>query len=801
MPGINSILSSTACAGLNWLSRRRLPQLDGTLRLSGLLAPVEVIRDAWGVPHIYARNTHDLMFAQGFVHAQDRLWQMDFQRRLPAGRLSEVLGPAALPVDRWMRIIGMRRVAAQEAAALHGEVRAHMEAYAAGVNAFIAQGCLPIEFTLLRYQPDPWTPADTLTWTKMMAWSLSVNWESELVRAHLIARLGPELAAELEPENDGRWPWVLPPGVDYAAIGRTAQEWALAARPIAGPPAQDGLGSNAWVIAGTRTASGMPLVANDLHQPMGAPSLWYENHLDGGDLHVSGCTFPGVMGIICGHNDHVAWGFSNGFPDVQDLYVERLRRADDGRIQYQFQDEWYDAQIIHETIGVRGRPAVTEDVIITRHGPVINALAPDLVGEEPLALRWTSHEPETMAWTFHYMNRARDCREFREALRYWTTPAENVIYADDQGNIGFMYPGRLPIRARGNGLVPVPGWTGEYEWKGYVPFEELPQALNPSQGYVATANNRTVGDDYPFHISCDYCSSDRACRIIELIEAAEEPIDVAYTQRMQLDQVSPGARAIAQCLGALTVDDAQLAEVVRLVREWDGRLAADSPAAAVVQVFCRRLLHLMLDDRLGDLVHSYLGQGPTPVVEDACLLGFRAWEWLQTVLADAQSHWFDLGHGETRDDVMRLALRQTVDHLWATQGPAISDWAWGKMHRLTYTHILSRTRPLDGFYNRGDYAIGGDFMTICATGAAPASESGPETIIGPSFRSIIDLGNLANSVAVLPPGQAGQPCSPHYDDQMEDWLVGRYHPMLYARADVERAARHRLQLLPDTPYE
>jgi penicillin amidase len=800
MPAFEAIVGSLASMGLNWLSRGRLAQTDGDLRLDGFAGPVEAIRDPWGVPHIYAGNTLDLMSAQGYVHAQDRLWQMDFQRRLVAGRLSEVLGAETVPVDRWFRILGLRPVAEQEASMLSveaPEVLANMWAYSAGVNSFIAQGELPVEFALLHYRPEPWSPADMLSWTKMMALSLSVNWESELLRAQLIARLGPEGAAALEPDCADHGPCVVPAGVSYDAIGETAREWVSEARPWAGPPAEDGLGSNAWVLSGARTASGAPLVANDLHQLMGTPSLWYENHLEGGDLTVTGCSFPGVMGVIAGHNGHVAWGLSNGFADVQDLYIERLRHNSEGRIEYLYQDQWLEARVVREVIRVRGRRPVIEYVISTRHGPVINSLAPDLAGEAPLAMQWTCSMPDTIGQAYHCMNRARNCEEFHQALRYWSYPCQHIVYADTAGNAGYTYPGRLPIRAKGDGRVPVPGWTGEYEWIGYVPFDELPHVMSPAQGYVASANNHVVGDGcYPYHISCDFCSGDRAQRICELIEEAPQGIDLAYVHRMQLDQVSPRSRTLAGHLGRLELSDPRLARVAALFKDWDGQLAANSASAVVLETLVPRLMRRLLGARLGDLAPRYMGHGANPVLANGSLLGFRAWEWLQLILADPHSPWFDLGQGETRDDVLRLALRETVDHLQAELGPDIGEWGWGKLHTLTYTHRLSRIKALQPFFDRGPYALGGDYTTICATGATQSGDPQGEAIIGPNYRFIADLGDLRSSVAQLVPGQSGQPGSPHYDDQIEAWFTGEYHPMLFDRRDVERLARARLRLLP-----
>jgi penicillin amidase len=807
-----TVAASVAAAGYYWLLRRPLARTKGTLRLPGLHHEVEVLRDHWGIPHIYASNLHDLLLAQGFVHAQDRLWQMDFHRRLVAGRLSEILGQVTLSVDYWLRILGMRRVAELEVDLLGPQTKLNLEAYAAGINARIAQGRLPVEFTLLRYRPEPWTVADTLSWVKMMSWYLSVNWESELLRAQLIAHLGPDRAAELEPSYPTDQPYIVPPGVELAALDTSPLERAEAARLFTGPTARDGLGSNSWVLSGSRTATGAPMLANDMHLFMTLPSIWYENHLIANDLNVTGITFPGIPGVVSGHNGHVAWGFTNGYADVQDLYVERLRRADNGdgksHVQYEYQGQWLDAELIHEEIGVKGDVTIVKEIIVTHHGPVINALAPDLADEpwaktlesapskvvEGLALRWTTLEPDGMIEAVSAMSRARDCLEFREALRHWTAPVQNVVYADTKGNIAYSYPGKVPIRAKGDGRVPVPGWTGEYEWLGYVPFEELPHLCNPPQGYVVTANNRVVGDDYPYHLGSEFASGDRAQRIVELIKAREQ-IDVTYVKGMHFDQVSHTARAIGRHLLQLPLHDPELAAVVERMRDWDGSLDAGSAPAAIHQVFLRRMIQLLLQDKLGDLTIRYAGKGPTPMLAESSIFGSTSWLWLLKVIAQPSSPWFNLGHGETRDDVMRLALRQTIDLLKATLGPKIEDWAWGKLHTLTYGHTLGRVKPLDRLFNRGPYPIGGDGTTVWATGASRHDLSS-QGIVGPPFRFIADLGDLRNSWGLLVPGQSGQPGSKHYDDQIQAWFTGEYHPMLYEREDVERGAHARLHLVP-----
>lgn len=786
-------------AGYYWLLKRPLPQTKGELTLSGLLDKVEVLRDRWGVPHIYAQNEYDIMFAQGFVHAQDRLWQMEFQRRLVAGRLSEIIGDKTIQVDRWLRILSMRRMAEQGVDLLKPAVRADLEAYAAGINARIAQGRLPVEFSLLRYQPEPWTIVDSLSWLKMMSWALSVNWESELLRARLIECLGVDRAAELEPDYFDRCPTIMPEGIDYSHIGDAALKKAEDARPFTGPPSHAGLGSNNWTLCGERTTSGAPIFANDMHLGMSMPCIWYENHLEGGDLQVTGVSLPGLPGIVSGHNGSVAWGYTNGFDDVQDLYMENLRRTEDGRVQYEYKGEWLDAEIIREEINVKGGGSEIEEVVVTRHGPIINSLVDhDLVTQEeqPLALRWTSLEPDGTANSTHGMMRARNCHEFHEALRDWVAPLQNIVYADTEGNIAYSHPGRVPIRAKGDGTVPVPGWTGAYEWTGYIPFEELPHVVNPARGFIVTANNRIVDDDYPHFLTTEHMvGADRAQRITELIEARDR-IGVDYVKEMQFDQLSTMAREVKGYLGDLDVgDDVQLLAVTALIRAWDGQVTADSPAAAVHQVFMRRMITLSLEGKLGDLTVRYAGKGPTPGLLDGSLFGSRSWMWLEKTLEDPNSHWFDLGNGETRDDVMRLALRDTVDYLNSEVGPHIDDWAWGKLHTLTYSHPLGQVKPLDRLFNRGPYPLGGDGTTIWLGLTTLHDLSNPE-VIGPPFRFIADMGDLRRSWGLLAPGQSGQPGSKHYDDQIQAWFNAGYHPMLFTREDVERETETKLWLAP-----
>jgi penicillin G amidase len=775
--------------GFAWLSRDSFPQFEGSLKLEGLQKPVRIYHDAHGVPHIYAENLTDLLFAQGFVHAQDRLWQMDFNRRLVSGRLAEIAGSLALSVDRWLRILGLRRVSEQEPELLDPASLALLDAYAQGVNARIAQGRLPIEFFLLGYRPEPWSPVDSLSWSKMVAWGLSGNWESELLRQELIERLGAEKASDLELEDLQPWP----DGMSMIMQGYLALSQSEAARLLAGPTLRDGIGSNSWVISGKRTASGKPILANDMHLPLTAPAIWYENHLSAPGLDVTGVSFPGVPLVIAGHNRHVAWGFTAGFADVQDLYVERLQRTAEGKVLYEDRGGWVEAQVRQEKILVRGGRKLTQEVFVTRHGPVINPLIQNFEVQQPLALRWTALEPERSFLALIRLNQADSCLSLREALREWASPVVNVVYADTQGNIGYSLPGRIPIRGKGDGSVPVPGWNGEYEWERYIPFDELPHLYNPPQGFIVTANNRIAGANYPYALGSDYVIADRARRISELI-LAHQPVSIDDVRAMQFDQVSHSARRVAQVIARLDGDDPRITQVAALMRAWDGNIGMDSPAAAVHEVFMRRVIPLILRDKLGDLTERYAGKGPTPMLAEGSMWGFRSWEWFQRTLETPDSAWFDLGAGETRDDVLRLALLETFDYLEHKLGKSIENWSWGKLHRVSFAHVLGRVKTLQPFFSRGPYPVGGDGTTIWST-FSNLEDTG-DGVVAPPFRFIADLADLDHSLGLLAPGQSGQPGHPHYDDQVCAWFEGGYHAMLFQPEEVERSAAACLELLP-----
>jgi penicillin G amidase len=786
--------SSLAVLARHQLLHHPKPRYKGSLRMKELSAPVEILRDKWGVPHIYARNTPDLIFAQGFIHAQERLWQMEFNRRLVAGRLSEILGPVSIPLDRWMRTLTMRRVAESEVDLLDGESRLLAGRYTQGVNACIQSEPLPLEFQLLKFKPEPWMPADLLSWAKMMCWYLSVNWEAEILRARLIERLGAEMAASLEPVLPPEWSRVVPPGIDYSCIDSSVLDRVAQSRQFTGPGSRQGIGSNNWVLSGSRTTTGMPILANDMHLGMGAPAIWFENHLISDNLHVTGVSFPGLPLVIAGHNEQLAWGFTNGFPDVQDLYMEHLRQTPEGQTEYEFRGEWLKADVKREEIKVKGTDPVVENVIVTHHGPIINSLIEGEGIESALSLRWNALDKTNTFHTLLDMNRASSCDTFREALRGWLHPTQNVVYADRQGNIGYSFPGNIPIRAKGNGAVPAPGWTGEYEWTGYIPYEQLPHLFNPKPGYIASANNRVVNEDYPHWVSPDYCTSSRARRIVELIEE-KGVLDVEDIKAMHMDQVSILARETMRFIGEIESDDPELASIFRSFQSWDGTLSPASPQGTIYEVFTRYLIVKITTPKLGDLAPRFVGKGPTPILAEGSIFGEHSMEWLLVTLSDPNSPWWDPGDGRGRAELIHEAMRETIVHLKKNHGPNIADWTWGKAHSLTFGHTLGRVKPLNRIFNRGPFPIGGDGNTIWASGSNVINPN-DHRMIGPPFRFIADLSDWNRSLGILVPGQSGHPASEHYDDNIEGFFKGEYHPMLFDREQVTLHAKSKLKMEP-----
>jgi penicillin amidase len=828
------------------LTRGPLPQHEGELSVAGLHDTVEVLRDEWGIPHIYASDLHDLFLAQGYTQAQDRWWQMEFWRHIGSGRIEEVTGrdDDLLAADILIRSLGWRRVAEQEAELCNEEAKAHLQAFADGVNAYTAErrpGDLALEYGVLgltgkSIEVEPWTPADSLVWGKVMAWELGPGGNTEETRSTLYEVIGQEMTdLWMTPP----WPYGERPTIVQSSVpateaptdaGGTAGETELAYSYRGGTDsglgtlgivfgAGRGAGSNNWVASGNMTESGLPLLANDPHLGIQLPSIWYEIGLhcqpaDGGSpLDVVGFTFVPIPGVVIGHNGQIAWGVTNTGPDVSDLY--QIRVNPDNPFQYDWNGEWRDMTVRSETFQFAGgADPITVQVRETHLGPIINDNEVDeetgeLLGfnnEDPLALRWTASEPGTMTEAVFSLNTAGNWDDFRSALEYWDAPSQNFVYADVEGNIGYQMPGRIPIRAADHsGLVPVPGWTDEFEWQGYVPFELLPSVLNPEEGYVATANQAVVppeyydeleqelgeGRNYVFSREWDY--GYRAERIMELLEQGV-PQGIESFQMIQGDNRLLSADDVMPYLADLSLDDAELADARDWLLEWDRQFAMGSPQAALYAQVWSSLVNNLFNDEIAvaDLEDEFQAYGSDSDMQAVSLL-----------LGDPGNPWWDDAATdevvETRDDILLRAFEEGYSNAVDDLGGDRETWSWGGLHRATFV-----SRPLgasgvglvERMVNRGPFEVGGTTAAINNTVWAVGSDEEFEMLWLPSMRMIVDLSDLTRSVAVNATGQSGHPYSPQYDDMIDEWRNIQYHTMLWTRQQVEEAAVARLILLP-----
>lgn len=779
-------------AGLRrWLLRRALPPRDETRGVPGCRAAVEIRIDQAGVPHIYADHAADLFLAQGYCHARDRLWQMELNRRIARGELAELFGARAVATDRLLRRLGFRRAAEKEAATLAGELRAWLDAYAAGVNAYADTHRLPVEFLLLRKRPRPWTSVDSLAFARYMGWSMTVNGESELIRHTLRTVLGAERAAALEPTT-GHWRAgdVSPPVGDNRRTD-------VPRSPLV---QSEGGASNAWVVTAARSTTGRPLLANDPHLRPRIPAAWYVAHLCGDGFDVAGATLPGTVGVVIGHNAHVAWGVTAGMVDCQDVYEERPDPAAPHR--FAFGDSWEDAEIVREGIKVRGRRVpVVEEVVRTRHGPLLNGCLELPEGSPPLALQCMIERQPTPLTATLAMNRATDARSFRAALADWTFPALNFVYADTAGNVGYQLAGRAPIHAQGNGSAPVPGWTGSHEWTGTVAFDDLPHALNPAEGFVATANSRPPVPGGAF-LTHDWTDDHRQQRVIDLLYARPQHTPADF-QTMQCDIVSLAARAVACRLrdvgqafepdsGCVSLE--RLTYVADLLQQWDGQLDPDSVAAAVYQVFRQELLRQAYRDLPAVVLELVSGRGLAELLTFSSVFHQQSSTLVLRLLDDLLRP----ENSAVGRPIVADALRSTVDWLSARLGPDPAGWQWGRLHQITFGHVLGLASPaLDRLLhlNRGPLPLGGDLDTIAQSGIDPwhPFEAGTFTV---SYRQVIDVGNWDDMRFILPTGQSGHPGSQHYDDMLESWRRSECRTLPFSRPAVEAETAETVRLLP-----
>jgi penicillin G amidase len=820
------VLAACAAAGVGvWAARQPLPQVDGRLPLAVLDGPVDVYRDGFGVPHLYADTAHDLFVAQGFVHAQDRFWEMDVRRHTTAGRLSELFGESQIETDRFIRTMGWRRVAEQEWHLLGPETRQMFRDYAEGVNAYLrgrTPGELSLEYAVLGlqrpgYVPQPWTPVDSLTWLKAMAWDLRGNSEDEISRVQLTDTLPVERIEQLWPQFpfDLRAPIVYgptdtsgaasAPAIPEAELARARPVFArlsdrLAALPTMLGPAGAELGSNAFAVAGDRTATGSPLLANDPHLGPALPSIWYQMALhcrtvsDACPYAVTGVTFSGMPGVIIGHNDRIAWGFTNLGPDVADLVLERL--VDGG---YEHAGRTLPLTERRETIRVAGGDDVTITVRETGHGPLlsdasetlrsIGEQAPAARGNQPdelaVAMRWTALRPGRTADALGALNRARNWEEFRAAASLFEVPAQNLVYADVDGNIGYQAPGRIPVRAPGDdGRWPVAGWTGAHDWQGSVAFDDLPSLFNPDEGFIVTANQPVVAADIRPFFSSDHDYGWRSQRLRDLLADAEQ-LQPNHLQALQMDAHNGIAEALVPLLTAVEApDDVEPARA--LLTDWDLQQTADSAAAAYFAAVWRHLLERTFRDELP---------------ADATIDGGDRWmEVVRHLVADPDAQWWDdtdTAAPEGRDAMLRAALVAAHAELSDRLGDDPTEWRWGELHTLPLRHMTlgsSGVSLIESMFNRGAAQVGGGSAMVNNTGWR--ASDGYEVVSVPSMRMVVDLFDWDASRWVNTTGASGHAFSGHYIDQVGRWAEGRTAPMRWSPAAVRAGAVEHLVLAP-----
>lgn len=791
-----------------------LPKVDGQLTLAGLGAPVDVVRDAEGIPHLYAANEDDAWFALGFVHAQDRLWQMELNRRTAAGRLSEVLGEPAVEADRFLRTLGVARNAQAIAGQLDAPTQKALARYAAGVNANLESRraawplTAPPEFVLTRApMPESWAPSDTIGWLTMMAWDLSGNWATELMRMRLSQRLTKQQIDEFVAPypGNGDIPDSPLPTADYVALYRRLAEqgaaidaWTKPLMAYAQDAQVEGKGSNNWVVSGARSASGKPLLANDPHLDLSAPSIWYLAQVSWPGQDVIGATLPGVPFVVIGRNKRIGWGLTNTGPDTQDLYVEELRESN-GTTEARTPTGWQPLETRTEVIRVKDRPDVTLTVRASRHGPLISDVsrtATDATrvvgtGRYAIAFQWTALRPDDRtAQAGFAIGRATDWTSFVAATRDFHAPQQNLVYADVAGNIGFIAPGRVPVRKPDNDLMgqaPAPGWEARYDWDGFVPFDRLPRLLNPPAGEIVTANHRVIDDPTGPYLTSEWAAPFRARRIESLIDAKPKH-DLASFAAIQHDVRSLAAARLMPLLMKTPVDDEASKAVLARLSVWDGTMAGDRMEPLVFAAWMRELSRLVMQDELGaDLMADYWDQRTVFMID---------------VLSDREGRgrWCDdttTPAVETCADLQKKALTLALDDLTKRIGPNRDAWRWDQQHFARSEHRpFARVPALARWFDLRA-PVGGDSNTVNVGGYRIRDEAAPFVDHhGPSLRMLLDFDDLERSRFIQTTGQPGDRLARGYGRFVKRWQDGETVPMMIERAHVESGSTRVLRLTP-----
>lgn len=771
---------------LKEMSRAKLPKIDGQIIVQGLKQEVEIIRDEWGIAHIYAKNKNDLLFAQGFVHAQDRLFQMELNRKVARGNLSEIIGIKALDTDRIARTMGYERVAKSDWDLLGDEEQQLIIDYCNGVNAYIKSPDfkLPVEFTLLKHRPDPWSPMDVVSFSRLLISLLSWGWYDEIIRAKLIEAVGAEAAAELDNTYPKENPVTLPKGIEFNMLDISGKFEA-----VRGPYMPQISGSNAWTVSGARTKTGKPFLCNDPHLLLKNPNIWYLNHLHCPDLHVSGVSSPALPMVLIGHNEKIGWGITLSFTDIEDVFVEKF--TDDTCTSYMHEGKLTETEIIEEKIFIKGEkmPHI-EKVYNTVHGTLIS----DVTGHSNMKLTLCSmayHQGEALkGW--YLLNKAKGWNDFVEGVKHISAPGLNIVYADTDSNIGYYNSGKVPLRNKETASVPQAGWTGENDWKDFVPFEEMPHVLNPEKGYVITANHKVEPDDFPYFLGDIYMNGYRANRLEDMMRRKEklEPKDFAD---MQMDFYCTPGKLFAAHYKNIRMDTVELQQYLDMLLKWDGVLDAERVEGSLYKVVKMMVTRKLFSASIKDnkLVDELLGHGFHNVFGPVnAYLGHNT-PILLRILENENSFWLKAVGG--KEKLLKDGFKSAIDWLKLNYGIKSQKWKWGTLHAVVFPHALSAQPPLDKVFDVGPFPIGGDTDTPFQTYIMAAEGYGGE-LSAPSYRQIIDFSDFDKSTVVMPLGNSGNIASPYYKNQLKSWFEGKSYPMCWTKESVEQHKKHHLIL-------
>ncbi len=784
-------IALTAYFSLRYLVTKSFSENNGELVVSGLHNTVKIYRDEFGVPHIFAEDEYDLFFAQGYVHAQDRLWQMDLTRRAGEGRLSEILGPSTIKFDKMLKTVGFKRIAQQLEQHLKPKSKEILRAYSDGINAFIRahKGKYPIEFDMLKYEPEEWTPVHSLMISRLMAWELNISWHVDVTLGELVAKLGQKKASEVFP--------IYPENGPVIVAGIMNQQQLASLRSFATVHNQfkeffgttgTHIGSNSWAVAPQKSVSGRAMIANDPHLGLSLPAKWYEIHLHGGSVNVAGVSLPGTPLAVIGHNNNVAWGLTNVMADDADFYFEKTDSL--GGDTYLFKGEWKDIEIIHDTVWVKDSTEVPFTIRKTLHGPAINEIYPleNISSSNFITMKWTGFEMSDELYALYLINTARDWQSFLNGVKEFTVPGQNFVYADVKGNIGY-HPGvRLPKRTGNNPTLPFIGWTGENEWQGFIPFEQLPSLFNPPDGFIATANNKTT-NNVNYHIANLWEPPSRIQRIREVLQS-KQLFDVSDFKRLQNDQFSYFAKDVTPFIlsayKTIPPKEQNVQSAVNYFRNWNFVMTKDDVPTTIFEVFFNHLLKNIYRDEMGDeLFQQYI------------FLANMPYRVTLSILNDTGSTWFDdvtTSEIETRDDIIRKSLTETLNDLSEKFGPEMKEWRWGRLHTLTLKHPFGKVEVLQSIFNIGPMEVGGSGTTV--NNGEYHFTAPYEMTLGPSVRTIVDFSNINNAQSVIPSGQSGQPLHDHYSDQTPLWKNGEYHSLPIDEDEVIKITKNILYLMP-----